>query len=238
MNLLASDDEWTAPIMAEVGPDGNVWVLDWYNYIVQHNPTPAGFKTGRGNAYESDLRDKRHGRIYRVVYGSHESRTGKKLDLSRASPEQLVATLTHPTMLWRKHAQRLLVERGDLDVIPSLLLLVGNQDVDRVGLNVGAIHALWTIHGLGVLESSDSNADAFRAVVRSLAHPSAGVRRNSVQVLPRDHRGSQALLDSGVLSDADAQVRLAAVLALSDIAPVELCRAGIGRVSSEHREHE
>ena len=52
-NLVASDDEWTAPIMAEVGPDGNVWVLDWYNYIVQHNPTPVGFKTGKGNAYET-----------------------------------------------------------------------------------------------------------------------------------------------------------------------------------------
>jgi uncharacterized protein len=68
MNLMASDDEWTAPIMAEVGPDGNVWILDWYNYIVQHNPTPAGFQTGKGNAYETRLRDKRHGRIYRVVY--------------------------------------------------------------------------------------------------------------------------------------------------------------------------
>ena len=66
-NLLASDDEWTAPIMAEVGPDGNVWVIDWYNFIVQHNPTPPGFKTGKGNAYETPLRDKTHGRIYRIV---------------------------------------------------------------------------------------------------------------------------------------------------------------------------
>ena len=46
-SFAASDDEWTAPIMAEVGPDGNVWVIDWYNYIVQHNPTPTGFKTAR-----------------------------------------------------------------------------------------------------------------------------------------------------------------------------------------------
>ena len=67
-NLLASDDEWTSPIVAEVGPDGNVWVIDWYNYIVQHNPTPHGFKTGKGNAYETPLRDKTHGRIYRIVY--------------------------------------------------------------------------------------------------------------------------------------------------------------------------
>ena len=73
-NLLASDDEWTAPIVAEVGPDGNVWVIDWYNFIVQHNPTPPGFKTGKGNAYETDLRDKKHGRIYRVVYDGRRSR--------------------------------------------------------------------------------------------------------------------------------------------------------------------
>ncbi len=49
-SFLASDDEWSAPIVAEVGPDQALWVIDWYNYIVQHNPTPAGFKTGKGNA--------------------------------------------------------------------------------------------------------------------------------------------------------------------------------------------
>ena len=54
------------PIKAEVGPDGNVWFIDWYNYIVQHNPTPHGFRTGKGRAYETELRDKKHGRIYRL----------------------------------------------------------------------------------------------------------------------------------------------------------------------------
>src|SRR2546423_12129148 len=73
-NLVASDDEWSAPIQAEVGPDGNVWFIDWYNYIVQHNPTPVGFQTGKGQAYESDLRDKKHGRIYRLGYVGQASR--------------------------------------------------------------------------------------------------------------------------------------------------------------------
>src|SRR6185437_2173760 len=39
-NLVASDDDWTSPILAEVGPDGQVWVIDWYNFIVQHNRPP------------------------------------------------------------------------------------------------------------------------------------------------------------------------------------------------------
>ena len=65
--------------LAEVGPDGHVWVIDWYNFIVQHNPTPQGFKTGKGNAYETPLRDKTHGRIYRIV-----AKDGKPSDAAEA----------------------------------------------------------------------------------------------------------------------------------------------------------
>src|SRR5439155_3441255 len=148
-NLLASDDEWSAPIMAEVGPDGNVWVIDWYNYIVQHNPTPIGFKTGKGAAYETELRDKTHGRIYRVVYDG--AKPAEKMTLKDATPEKLVATLTHDNMFWRRHAQRLLVERGKYDVVPALVQLVNDQRLDEIGLNVGAIHALWTLKGRGTL---------------------------------------------------------------------------------------
>ena len=94
-NLVASDDEWCAPIDAQVGPDGHMWVIDWYNFIVQHNPTPAGFRTGKGNAYETDLRDKTHGRIYRVVYT--KAKPEKPFTLKDATPEKLVETLKHPT---------------------------------------------------------------------------------------------------------------------------------------------
>ena len=57
-NLFASADEWTSPIAGEVGPDGAVWMIDWYNYIIQHNPIPEGFVGGKGGAYETELRDK------------------------------------------------------------------------------------------------------------------------------------------------------------------------------------
>lgn len=223
-NLFASDDEWSAPIMAEVGPDGNVWVLDWYNYIVQHNPTPAGFKTGRGNAYETDLRDKRHGRIYRVVYvGDNVDQKNvdriSPADLGTASTTALVATLKHPTMLWRQHAQRLLVERGEREVVPALIELVRDQTVDEIGLNVGAIHALWTLDGLGALSGPQASSAAVAAVVSSCAHASAGVRRNAALVLPRNEMSLPLLADGKLLTDPDRQVRQAALLALSEIPP-------------------
>ena len=113
---MASDDEWTAPIMAEVGPDGNVWVIDWYNFIVQHNPTPAGFKTGKGSAYETptarqearpDLSARLRGAgLWPADKTSVEHRQA-------TTPQQLVAALKSDNMQQRLLAQRLLVERGN-----------------------------------------------------------------------------------------------------------------------------
>jgi putative membrane-bound dehydrogenase-like protein len=212
-NVLASDDEWTAPVAAEVGPDGNVWFIDWYNYIVQHNPIPPGFRGGKGGAYETNLRDKTHGRIYRLV------RKGERgyhpLSLRGASPEKLVETLKNDNMLWRMHAQRLLVERGKQDVLPALVRLAGDQAVDAVALNPGAIHALWTMHGIGALDGSHPEATA--VAVADLKHPSAGVRRNAVQVLPRRPESVRAMVEAGLLHDSDEQVRLMSLLAVADI---------------------
>ena len=102
-NLVASDDEWTSPIMAEVGPDGNVWVIDWYSYIVQHNPTPPGFKTGKGGAYLTDLRSSKFGRIYKIVPETAKPRP--PITLKDATPEKLVATLKNDNMFWRLQAR-------------------------------------------------------------------------------------------------------------------------------------
>lgn len=208
-NLVASDDEWAAPIMAEVGPDGNVWVLDWYNYIVQHNPTPVGFQTGPGNAYVTDLRDKKFGRVYRVVYGDEV----KPISLGGASSEELVAALAHPNMLWRRHAQRLLIERKDTSVANSLMKLAMGSEVDEVGLNVGAIHALRTLDSLGLLDGDRGH----RLLQASLKHPSTGVVRTAVEVLPRSEAGRDLLLASETISSKDAQVRLSTLLALTEM---------------------
>jgi putative heme-binding domain-containing protein len=116
--------------------------------------------------------------------------------------------------LWRRHAQRLLVERGKTDVLPALYALVHDTNVDGIGLNVGAIHALWTIHGLGALDGS--NPEATAVAVAALKHPSAGVRRNAVQVLPLDAKAVDAILAVGLTRDPDPQVRLMNLLALAD----------------------
>src|SRR6185436_11984008 len=104
------------------------------------------FRTGRGAAYETTLRDKEHGRIYRVSYKDARPRQPMRLD--NASPQQLVAALKNDNMLWRMHAQRLLVEHGNEEVIDALVPLISDKSVDAIGINAAAIHALWTLRGL------------------------------------------------------------------------------------------
>ena len=212
-NLFASADEWVSPVEAKVGPDGNVWVADWYNFIVQHNPTPnenfGGFKgeNGAGNAYVNPLRDKSRGRIWRVI-----PKMGGEYDnlvLDKEKPEELVHALSHDNMFWRMTAQRLLIERGSADVLMSLYKLVNDSKVDGLGMNPAALHALWTIDGLGAL---GVDMEAINVITGALFHPAAAVRKAAIQIVPKNITTDDYINASRVLYDKDASVRLAALL--------------------------
>ena len=212
-NLAAGAEEWFAPVHTQVGPDGAVWFADWYNFIIQHNPTPPGFSNGPGNAYESSLRDRQRGRIYRVAYKN--AKPAPKRSLSVKDTAGLLEALASDNMFWRTTAQRLLVERGQKDVVPQLIKLVQNTAVDEVGINGGATHALWTLQGLGELNAPSS--DAYRAAVAALKHPAPGVRKAAAMVLPKDAAAASALLAGGALQDRDLHTRLAATLVIAEM---------------------
>ncbi|HZN40823.1 MAG TPA: PVC-type heme-binding CxxCH protein [Planctomycetota bacterium] len=158
-NLFASADAWTSPVCAEVGPDGAVWICDWYNLIIQHNPTPtrssAGIdaKTGRGSAYETPLRDTRYGRIYRVFPRGTAADAFPVLD--EKEPQSLLAGLSHRNLTWRLHAQRLLVECSDASVAKALVDLVRTD-------GTAGPHALHALKSLGAL-SDEVVAAALRS---------------------------------------------------------------------------
>ena len=203
-NFLASDDEWFSPIMAEVGPDGALWVLDWYNFIIQHNPVPNGFQNGKGNAYETPLRDKTHGRIYRVTH--REGRPAPKVDLSVNDKGRWLEALGSPVMDVRLQAQHRLVASRDRSVVPDLVRMASDAAVDELNLNPRALHALWTLHGLGASESAPKS---------TLRHASAAVRRAAVMTLPAEGWTTDDWRQL-LVTDTDAQVRLAALLAIAD----------------------
>ena len=109
-------------------------------------------------------------------------RAAKQMSLSMDRPAELVRRCKHDNLFWRLTAQRLLVERGQADVASQLYRLARDRSADELGLNPGALHALWTLHGLGLLNGS--NAQATDVATAALRHPAAAVRKAAVQVLP------------------------------------------------------
>ena len=218
-NLLSSSDEWMSPVEAKTGPDGAVWVLDWYNFIIQHNPTPnpdrGGYQAvnGKGNAYENPLRDKSHGRIWRVVSQGAKPYEPIKLDINE--PKKLVKALSNDNQFWRMTAQRLLVERANADVLPSLFDLVKNQQSDELDLNDAAVHALWIIDGLKAIPA---NNEATEIVLGALKHSVAGVRKAAIQILSK-YSETVETIDLTLINDPDSNTRLTALLSLVNLPP-------------------
>src|SRR5690606_14352939 len=154
--------------------------------------------------------------IYRLVH--EDAKPSKGYNLDRSKPNTLISALKSDNMFWRTTAQRLLVELGDKSVANDLYALVKDRSVDQVGVNGGAIHALWTMHGLGLLDGS--NQEAVDVALGALNHPASGVRRAAVQVLPSDNENVvNGLLSSNALQDEDFRVRLATLLKLADAQP-------------------
>lgn len=215
-NVLESSDDWVAPVFADIGPDENIWVADWYNPVIQHNPDRRGMvnqiwnaNAGSGNAHLNPLRDRQHGRIYVLAYTGRESDGPESL--SAEDTDGLLGALQSTNQFWRLTAQRLIVENGLDDLVPGLLALIQDESTDATGLNAGAVHALWTLHGLGAIEG------AIQEVRRALRHPSAAVRKAAIAVLPADAATGEALAEAGVFTDANLNTRLSAVLRVIDL---------------------
>lgn len=208
-NIFASTDEWTAPVFSETGPDGNLWVADWYNPVIQHNPDKRGMdnqiwndEKGKGNAHENPLRDKGHGRIY-IVKPKKEA-DSKITSLSLANTEQLIEGLKSDNMFWRITAQRLIVENKLTVLIPALIELASDDSLT-------ALHALWALDGLNALD-----ADAAKKIIsKGLISNSLAIQKSSIELLPKTVEGTELLLESGVLNHENLHIRLSAILQAS-----------------------
>ncbi len=208
-NLLASTDEWMSPIFADVGPDGAVWVIDFYSFIIQHNPTPnvrvAGIEatTGQGGAYvtPNNLRDQVHGRIYRVVW--KDSPKSSIRSLAGAKPAELVPALDSGNQFWSLTAQRLIVDHQLTDAAPAL-----KKRVTSGAGGKGAIHALWALQGIGALDKDTHQ--------KALLDKDPSLRRNAIRALPANEDGRQLFFSSSVIQDPDLLTREVAFVKLAE----------------------
>jgi mono/diheme cytochrome c family protein len=184
--FFASSDERCRPVNLFSAPDGTMYIVDMYRGVVQAGGLWTDYLTSYIKQHDLQLPVAR-GRIWRVVYGTGASRRGPKPSLSSATPAARVATLAHPNGWWRDTAQRLLVERGDRSVAPSLDALARSASDWRTRL-----HALWTLDGLNAIEMP--------TIERALSDRSPDVRAAAVRIAERWLGGAVTPLTTRVLA--------------------------------------
>jgi putative membrane-bound dehydrogenase-like protein len=194
--FLASTDAAFRPVNMYVGPDGALYVVDYYRQIIEGPEWISDEVLESRDLYEGT----ESGRIYRVTpRGTPPADWTAGLGLGQATNAELVAHLSDPNIWWRRNAQRMLVDRGAADSVPAL------EAAARGTSAVGRLHALWTLHGIGRLD-----ADLLREV---LEDEEPGVRENAVR-LAEGHLDElqEALL--AMESDPDPKVRFQLLLTL------------------------
>jgi putative heme-binding domain-containing protein len=220
--FLKCADPWFRPVDIKVGPDGALYVADFYNRIIGHYEVPL---THPG-------RDRERGRIWRIVYrgprpaargGSPSGGSGApddkgqgtpapRADWTRASVEELVKDLGHPNLTVRTKATNQLVERGGKAGVDAVRAAHA-QGLRPLGAGSEAsawrrMHGLWVLERCAALEEADLTTAARDKVV--------GVRVHAQRVLaerPALSASQRALALAG-LKDPDAHVRRAAADAL------------------------
>ena len=204
--VLVSTDERFRPVNTYSGPDGAVYVVDFYRGILQHRNYLTTFLRKQIVARGLD-RPVGLGRIYRLVPEGRDRIPPPPLH--EMSPKDLAAALGHANGWVRDNARRLLVERGD-GSNGALAAILGVLHHEPPG---PAVQALWTLEGLGLLDESHLRAQ--------LSHPSSRVRCQVIRLietLPEVGAGLVGVLQRLVL-DPDPWVRrqLALTLTAGDV---------------------
>jgi glucose/arabinose dehydrogenase/mono/diheme cytochrome c family protein len=142
--FLTSTDERFRPVNLYNGPDGSLYVVDMYRGVIQHRIFVTTYL--RNQIIERGLEAPiGMGRIYRVV--PKDAPVVRSRGLAKMSITNLVAELANADAWRRETAQRLLVERRDPNTAEALRKLL------RTTTNpLARVHALWTLHGLDMLD--------------------------------------------------------------------------------------
>ncbi|MGF1581593.1 MAG: c-type cytochrome [Gemmataceae bacterium] len=146
-SFLASTDERSRMVNAYSGPDGTLYLVDFYRGVIQDKGYLTQYLKREINRrkLENPIGG---GRIYRIVYKGNSLTKWDKL--GNMSHAELVPFLTHPNYWHRRTAQRILVQSRDKSVIPAVRKLLSTTKLAQ-----GRIHALWTLRGLDALQVND-----------------------------------------------------------------------------------
>jgi putative heme-binding domain-containing protein len=186
-DMIKSEDPWFRPVNVKVGPDGALYVADFYNAIIGHYEVPLGHPK----------RDKQRGRIWRITYKGEQN---AKNDLTKANLEELVTTLNADNMVLRMNAADQIADRIGTSAAPSLVALVTDNNTPTRQ----HVLALWLLYRLNALPED--------LLAQAIASNDPVIRLHTLRILA-EGAGDWATFQGPILkslSDTDPHVRRAA----------------------------
>ena len=190
-DFFASSDRWCRPVHSRTGPDGALWVVDMYRYMIEHPDWLP--PEGREELKPFYRFGEDYGRIYRIV-PSRRPKVGM-LRLDSMSSSELVDQLGQANGVVRDLAHRLLVQSQNRTVLPSLEEVAMRHEVP-----LARLHALSVLQGLSGLTQP--------LLQRALEDSHPGVRRHALRLLEADDQSSLRQKARAMQDDPDAKVRL------------------------------
>ena len=131
-DFLLTSDKWFRPIAAHFGPDGCLYVVDWYNKVISHNEVPRSHPD----------RDKTRGRIWRIRHHSQKHFTPP--NLTKLPSKEVIKFLGGPNSLLSRLAWHELSDRKDKAALP----LLSKITVDSKASISRRCAALWALEGM------------------------------------------------------------------------------------------
>jgi putative heme-binding domain-containing protein len=202
--FLTSSDPWFHPIALSHGPDGSIYIVDFYREIIEdYSAIPRYLQQQYGL-----VNGKNHGRIWRLTHA--DAKAGPPADMSGLLPEELAREVASGYSWRRQTARRLLVEGSKQDVAAPIARLVREHEPSA------ALNALQTLDGLGKLAVAD--------VGTALSHADAAVRRESLRLSERWINDEPQLRKQvlSLLADKEPLVRLQLALTLGECHDAEV----------------
>jgi putative heme-binding domain-containing protein len=220
-DLVRTDHPAFRPIDVKMGPDGAIYIADWYNPIIQHGEVD----------FRDPRRDQTHGRIWRIT--AKKSPLVPRPKLVDASTADLLEALKAPEDWTRHFAKRMLKERGD-KVLPELEAWVKKIDPAAPESEMLRLEALWVYQSLDKVEP---------ALLKTVAHAhDHHIRAAAARVVGawHDRLPNPLELLAPLSADDHPQVRLEALRALAQVPEqrsAELALAALDRPTDRFLEY-
>jgi putative membrane-bound dehydrogenase-like protein len=160
--FLTSTDNWFRPVQLSIGPDGAIYLLDFYREVIE---TPLSLPDDI--KAKLNLESRGRGRIWRIA--PEGFKPSKMPDFSKLETAGLADEMLSANPWRRLTAQRLIIERQPKDAPAAI-----RERLPKAAGKGGYANLLWTLHGLGDLKPAD--------VLPAFDDPKSGMREQALRL--------------------------------------------------------